>query len=498
MKEDKLAKTESSRICITEFMDLRRLIVCALFILNICWVCKVSANVVFRVQHKYGGDRSLSAYKAHDALRHGRILASVDLPLGGNGQPSETGLYFAKIGLGSPSKDYYVQVDTGSDILWVNCVGCTRCPKKSDIGIELTLYDPKSSKTSNLVACNEEFCTSTYNGQIPGCRPELLCQYNVEYGDGSSTAGYFVQDILQYNRASGNLQTAVANGTVVFGCGARQSGELGSSSEALDGILGFGQANSSLISQLASAGKVKKMFSHCLDGVNGGGIFAIGELVQPKLNTTPLVPNQAHYNVNLKTIEVGGHYLDLPTDVFDTGDGKGTIIDSGTTLAYLPEAVYDPLLTKVMSNQPGVSLHTVEQQFKCFQYTGNVDDGFPDIKFHFENSLSLTVYPREYLFQIREDAWCIGWQNGNQSKEKGMTLLGDIVLSNKLVFYDLVNQGIGITEYNCSSSIKVKDEQSGAVYSVGAHYLSSASNLSIGKVLTVLLSLIVLLHNFIF
>lgn len=54
-----------------------------------------------------------------------------------------------------------------------------------------------------------------------------------------------------------------------------------------------------------------------------------------------------------------------------------------------------------MSNQPGVSLHTVEQQFKCFQYTGNVDDGFPDIKFHFENSLSLTVYPREYLFQIR-------------------------------------------------------------------------------------------------
>lgn len=75
-------------------------------------------------------------------------------------------------------------------------------------------------------------------------------------------------------------------------CGAKQSGELGSSSEALDGIIGFGQANSSIISQLASAGKVPRVFSHCLDGKNGGGIFAIGEVVQPKVKTTPIVPNQ--------------------------------------------------------------------------------------------------------------------------------------------------------------------------------------------------------------
>ena len=75
-------------------------------------------------------------------------------------------------------------------------------------------------------------------------------------------------------------------------CGNKQSGELGTSSEALDGILGFGQANSSMLSQLASSGKVKKVFSHCLDNVNGGGIFAIGEVVEPKVNLTPLVPNQ--------------------------------------------------------------------------------------------------------------------------------------------------------------------------------------------------------------
>ena len=63
-----------------------------------------------------------------------------------------------------------------------------------------------------------------------------------------------------------------------------------SSEEALDGIIGFGQSNSSVLSQLAASGKVKKIFSHCLDNIRGGGIFAIGEVVEPKVSTTPLVP----------------------------------------------------------------------------------------------------------------------------------------------------------------------------------------------------------------
>jgi hypothetical protein len=75
-------------------------------------------------------------------------------------------------------------------------------------------------------------------------------------------------------------------------CGAGPSADLISADDAFDGILGFGKSNSSIISQLASSGRVKKMFAHCLDGVNGGGIFAIGNVVQPKVNTTPLVPDQ--------------------------------------------------------------------------------------------------------------------------------------------------------------------------------------------------------------
>ncbi|MFS8007210.1 putative aspartic peptidase A1 family, aspartic peptidase domain superfamily, xylanase inhibitor [Helianthus anomalus] len=120
----------------------------------------------------------------------------------------------------------------------------------------------------------------------------MLCAYGVKYGDGSSTTGYFVNDNVQIAQVSGNHQTTPMSGNVILGCGAKQSGQLGSSDQTLDGILGFGQSNTSMLSQHSSAKKVRKMFSHCLDGRGGGGIFAIGEVVQPKIKTTPLIDDQ--------------------------------------------------------------------------------------------------------------------------------------------------------------------------------------------------------------
>jgi hypothetical protein len=46
-------------------------------------------------------------------------------------------LYYTQIEIGSPSKGYYVQVDTGSDILWVNCIRCDGCPTTSGLGVML-------------------------------------------------------------------------------------------------------------------------------------------------------------------------------------------------------------------------------------------------------------------------------------------------------------------------------------------------------------------------
>lgn len=89
-------------------------------------------------------------------------------------------------------------------------------------------------------------------------------------------------------------------------------------------------------------------------------------------------------------------------------------------------------------------------------YVCSVDEGFPVITFQFDNSISLPVYPHNYLFEVRvskrrctvhfslfilysvpynfhlqDTEFCIGWQtSGMQAKDgQELTLLGGIYTS---------------------------------------------------------------------
>ncbi|CAN8276074.1 unnamed protein product [Cochlearia groenlandica] len=478
-------------------MDLSRMLRIATVIFTV--MIQFSGGFVFNVTHKFAGkDKQLSELKSHDSYRHGRMLENINFPLGGDSRADSIGLYFTKIKLGTPPKEYYVQIDTGSDILWVNCEPCPNCPLKTDLGIPLSLYDSKASSTWKKVGCKELFCE--YIMQTDSCPSKRKpCSYHVVYGDGSTSHGEFVKDNMTFENIIGNNETTPLTQEVVFGCGRNQSGQLGKTDSALDGIMGFGQAMTSIMSQLTMSGYIKRVFSHCLDNTKGGGIFAIGDVESPVIKTTPLVPDQVHYNVNLKGIDVGGNPVDLPPN-FASSDGTGTtIIDSGTTLAYLPSTLYDSVIEKIIAKQQ-VKLHTVQGTFSCFSFTSNTDKAFPVVNFHFEDELKLIVYPRDYLFKLREDMYCFGWQSGGMASKDGSDkiLLGDMVLSNKLVVYDIDNYVIGWVEHNCSTSIKVK-HKSGAVYSVEAGNLISVSSSVMNGTFVALLSTLIsllLLHSF--
>lgn len=87
--------------------DLRRkgsvafLALLVLLVVNVGLVVVVQGNenVVFEVQHKFKGRTGgsgrgsmLTSLKAHDSFRHGRMLAAIDVPLGGNGSPTDAAL----------------------------------------------------------------------------------------------------------------------------------------------------------------------------------------------------------------------------------------------------------------------------------------------------------------------------------------------------------------------------------------------------------------------
>lgn len=48
-------------------------------------------------------------------------------------------------------------------------------------------------------------------------------------------------------------------------------------------------------------------------------------------------------------IEVGKEFLNISMDSYGRVEKRKAIIDSGTTLAYLPEVIYKQLVNKVMT-----------------------------------------------------------------------------------------------------------------------------------------------------
>ncbi|KAJ0810012.1 putative nepenthesin [Helianthus annuus] len=320
--------------------------------------------------------------------------------------------FYHTITIGTPPKEYYVQVDTRSDILWIDCHHDERFAKTS-MGLVARLI--------RLVIVRDE-----------------------SYGDGSNSMGYLVKDLVQYHSVSGDFETRLENASVIFGCRTIQSGNLNSS---FDGILGFGKSNASVLSQLASLG-VKRMFAHCLDSYNMGGIFAIGHVVQPKvINSTPLIPSEEHYTTYVTRIEVGGEFLNLSNGGVDK---RKAVIDSGTSLVYLSEVIYKLLVNKILAVHSDI--YVLHDTVTCIGRRGIklVDDEFPAVTFHFENSLSLKVDPHDYLFKYG-DLICLGWQENNMgsTSERDIIVLGELILLDKLFLYDLEKQTIGWTEYNC-------------------------------------------------
>ncbi|KAK6144285.1 hypothetical protein DH2020_021105 [Rehmannia glutinosa] len=379
----------------------------------------------------------LSRLRDLDRVRHGRFLQQqppgvVDFPLEGTYDPYLVGLYFTRVKLGNPPKEFYVQIDTGSDVLWVSCNPCSGCPTSSGLQIQVKFFDPSSSSTTSLILCSDQSCALGEQCSDSLCSSQNQCGYTFQYGDGN---------------------------------------------RAVDGIFGFGQQGMSVISQLSSQGIVPNSFSHCLRGGNGGGgILVLGQIVEPNIVYTPLVPSQPHYNVNLQSIAVNGQTLPIESSVFTTSDNRGTIIDSGTTLAYLAEEAYDPFINAILQSVSQSVRPIFTKGNQCYLTTSSVSEIFPPVSLNFAGGASMVLRPEDYLLQQNSiggaAVWCIGIQ---KLQGQGITILGDLVLKDKVVVYDLAGQRIGWANYDCSLSVNVSTSNTGKTEFVNTGQLENSS-----------------------
>ncbi|KAH9308199.1 hypothetical protein KI387_036110, partial [Taxus chinensis] len=150
------------------------------------------------------------------------------------------GIYYVIVFIGHPPKPYFLDIDTGSDLTWLQCdAPCQRCAKTPH-----QLYKPRS-----VMSCKDPLCAvvQAASEQKYDCSSSRQCHYDIKYADGGSSMGVLVRD---------NVPVLLTNGTrtwanSAFGCGYDQYGSLAKSPASTDGVLGLSSSTASLPSQWA-------------------------------------------------------------------------------------------------------------------------------------------------------------------------------------------------------------------------------------------------------
>ncbi|CAN4101655.1 unnamed protein product [Withania somnifera] len=250
------------------------------------------------------------------------VSSSIVLPLYGNVYP--IGYYYVQLNIGHPSRPFFLDPDTGSDLTWLQCdapcVRCTRAPHP--------FYKPNN----DLVPCHDPLCASLHHADYK-CESPEQCDYQVDYADGGSSLGVLLNDVFTFNMTNGARMIP----RLALGCGYDQL--PGQSYHPLDGVLGLGKGKASIVSQLHSKGLVRNVVGHCLSS-RGGGFLFFGDEVYDSSHIvwTPMAhDHMKHYSAGSGELVFGG---------------KGTgfknlfvVFDSGSSFSYLNSHTYQGFIS---------------------------------------------------------------------------------------------------------------------------------------------------------
>ncbi|XP_060218386.1 aspartyl protease family protein 2 [Lycium barbarum] len=351
-----------------------------------------------------------------------------------SGLSQGSGEYFTRLGVGTPPKYAYMVLDTGSDVVWIQCSPCKKCYTQSD-----PVFDPTKSSSFVGISCGSPLCRRLDSA---GCKRKK-CLYQVSYGDGSFTVGDFSTETLTFRRSR------VKN--IALGCGHDNEGLFVGAA----GLLGLGRGRLSFPTQAGR--RFGQKFSYCLvdrSASSRPSYLVFGESAVSKTAVfTPLVNNpklDTFYYVELTGISVGGTRVPaIRPSLFKldaAGDG-GVIVDSGTSVTRLTRPAYVALRdafrmrARNLKKAPDFSLFDT-----CFDLSGKTEVKVPTVVMHFKGA-DVSLPASNYLIPVDSDGtFCFAFA-GTMS---GLSIIGNIQQQGFRVVFDLAGSRLGFAPRGCA------------------------------------------------
>lgn len=290
--------------------------------------------------------------------------------------------------------------------------------------------------------------------------------FEIEYQDGTSASGdYFTDDFAIGEITVSNLQMGIADKTAV-GTGILGIGfELNEAAETTYSNLVADMVNQSKISTMAYSLYLNDYYSST-GNILFGGVDTdkfIGDLV-----TVPILPDAESGNYSSFTVGVTGLSFAFSNgttynqSLSSQSGSLSSILDSGTTLTYLPDDIATTLFDAVGAYQYtslGSSLALVDCGLNVefdFQINNNVTITVPSDELVIDafegTSLPSDVpFASTCLFGIQNIGSSSG-SSGSSARTADYAILGDSFLRSAYVVYDLSNLQIGLAPANLNST----------------------------------------------
>lgn len=349
------------------------------------------------------------------ARRDGSVNADID---------NQVSLYALNITIGSPAQAFTVNIDTGSSDLWVNSASSRLCRLRQD---------PCST-------------SGTYNANASSSYQYVNSQFNISYAGGNAAGGDYATDTVRFaGQTVSDLQ---------FGIGYESSTPLA--------ILGLGypineaqstnadmQPYKNLPAKLTAdnviASNAYSIWLNDLDASTGSLLFGGVDRAQYEgdLVTIPVQSSSgvhAEFFVAMTDVQLDGQ------SVSDTSNAVAALLDTGTSLTYLPNDVTAAIYQAVgatLDEKEGVGI------VACDLAGQNVN-----MTYRFADSISINVPLNELVLSSLSSSSDSGSLGGGSSAcqfgiapaGSDTVILGDTFLRSAYVVFDIDNNEVSLAQ----------------------------------------------------
>ncbi|XP_022933066.1 aspartic proteinase CDR1-like [Cucurbita moschata] len=337
------------------------------------------------------------------------------------------GEYVMSVSIGTPPVAYVAIADTGSDPAWTQCMPCKKCYPQSK-----PIFDPKKSTSFRHVACTSNTCQSVGGAT---CGDQGSCNYSIVYGDKTYSKGELGTDTITIGSTSVNM---------VIGCGHESGGGFGTTS----GVIGLAGGELSIVTQMSKKSAVSRKFSYCLPSVTsqGSGKINFGKnavVSGPGVVSTPLGPSTM-YQMTLEAISVGNERHAVRNAVVKVN----MIIDSGTTLSYIPKDIHDGVVSSMAKIIGSKRVKDPSNFFGlCYSSDGH-DANIPAITAHFAGGADVRLGKENMFMRVAGGVSCLMLTPMTASDPFG--IWGNIAQANFLIGYDLEKKTLSFKPTVCA------------------------------------------------